>query len=1469
MRIGLTLQVGERAVDVLVDAPGGVALGDLSERLCAMGGVRRGTPWWCAEVRLDPAATVGLPPLTHGAVLRAGESDAPVGPPVRGDAPIAHRQLRVVCGRDAGLVRPLPPGVVRLGRGAEAGLRLADPDVSRAHAELTVDQGVVTVRDLGSTNGTELDGHQVGPEPVRIRTGDMLRAGESVLTVADAMAGRACTRPDGDGHVVVNTPPRIGGPDRRVHVDFPAEPAAPHSVRFQPVALLVPLVVAVPAALWWGPTMLVFLVLSPVMMLANLMGDRASGRRTRRRDQAAYRVELEAAQARLAEALRAEARARREESPDPASVAVTAAAPGPRLWERPRDAAALTLRVGLADLPARTTVSATPGSPAASPIAIDVPVTVALRACGALGVAGPRERVLDVARAVLLQVAVAHSPRDVRVDVLCGVQAGTDWAWTRWLPHLGPRTGTHPGSDPVADRVAGLVDLLEARRARLRGPGADPCPSDPLLLLVLDDARELRRVPGVARLLAEGPPLGVHAICLTAEAGGLPAECGATALVHGETGTRLEVRITGAEVIPSALADLVGPDRAESVARSLAPLRDATPSGDGTALPERVRLLDLLDLPDPAGPTEELAGALSRLWSTTAPSMRAVVGVGPAGPVAVDLERDGPHGLVAGTTGAGKSELLQTLVASLAVANRPDELSFLLIDYKGGAAFAECAGLPHTAGTVTDLDPHLTARALRSMDAELRRRERRLGEAGCADLPAYEAAGRPHGPLGRLLIVVDEFASLATELPDFIGGLVDIARRGRSLGVHLLLATQRPAGVVTAEIRANTALRIALRVTDPEESRDVVDCADAAGIPARAPGRGYLRTANGSPTPFQTARVGGPAPGPRRTEATVTRWPWMQPEAAQGYRDAGLDDGRREVETAGPSDLAALVAAARRAAELVEAAPPPPPWLPALPELVRGPDLGAGPSAADAGSGLSFGLLDLPAAQAYASLTLDLAAGGHWTFVGGPRTGRSTALRTLAAEAGRRPVDEIHLYGLDFAGGGLRPVVALPHCGAVAGRDDVRRAARLIERLLTEVTRRQELLARAGLGSAAEQRATIGGLDPLPWMLLLVDGWEGLAAALTELDPATGTDSFLRLLQDGPAAGLHLAIAGGRDLLTGRVAALVAHRAVLALPDRLDYGLAGIPPREVPERMPPGRALIPTAQGVLEAQLAVPGTEADGAGQAAALAALAARARAAPFGSHRRADGPLRVAELPCSLPWAAAREAADRAGGHERPGGRLWTLVGLGGDDLRPLGIDPAQDGHLLLVAGPPRSGRSTALAAIARWHTERGVPVIAVAPRRSPLRASAGSPDGPDGAWITDGADPQALPGLIAAARRAGARGRPAPVAILVDDVEQVADTAACDLLAELLSATEQQAAGAGDLLVVVAGQGEAFTSAYRGLPALARKSRCALLLGRCGAAEGDLAGVPIPRTTAGPPGRGLLALRGDVSPIQVPLP
>jgi len=937
-------------------------------------------------------------------------------------------------------------------------------------------------------------------------------------------------------------------------------------------------------------------------------------------------------------------------------------------------------------------------------------------------------------------------------------------------------------------------------------------------VLVVDGARSVRSTAGVARLLEEGPAVGIYAVCLAGDPLELPAECGATVALTGETATRLHLRRAGVPPV-EAVADLVSPAWARTLSRALAPLTDATPDGTDAALPISARLVDLLGaVPD----AERILGA----WQAAPRCTTALLGVGVGGPFSVDLRRDGPHALVAGTTGAGKSELLQTFISSLALANRPDECVFVLVDYKGGAAFAECARLPHTVGMVTDLDGHLTQRALSSLDAELKTRERTLRSAACKDIDDYVRAGRPHGPMPRLVMVIDEFASLAAELPDFVTGLVDIARRGRSLGVHLVLATQRPGGVVSADIRANTNLRIALRVTDPAESADVIEVTDAALISRSIPGRAICRTGAGDVAPLQVARVGGPAVRAEPAPAVhVLSW------ATRGDPDPDPEPPAE----GGSTDLGLLAEELRRAASRLDLPPVRSPWLPPLPTRIAPDELPAAPPQA-----LSIGLLDLPCQQEQAAYALPLGR-GHLLIAGGPGSGRTTVLRTVAgAVAAGTAVADVHLYAFDGPAAGLAAVAQLPHTGAVVGREELERGDRLVSRLVQEIARRQRVLAKGGHMSVTEQRATAKAGDWLPWIVLLVDGWEGLVSAYERVDGGRPVETLLRLLQEGPAAGLNAVITGDRSVLTGRLPSLVADRLILAMADPMEYALAGLAPRHVPERLPPGRGVVP-GEPPVEAQVAVLAGDPAGPAQVVELTRLAAVATARA-GETPASQQPLRVGSLPAELSYAdAAAQAVPMAA---EP---LWGLLGVGGDDLGAIGVDLAGDGPSLLITGPAGSGRSTVLMTLARWYAGQGIPAIVVAPRRSPARGCPGSRHdfGP--------ADCNELVQSLAAVD--------GPLVVLVDDAEAMLDAPVEPVLCDVLRAGADR-----PWAMAIAGSTEALATTYRGITVDARKHRVGLILRPRGPLDGDVLGVALPRGLDTRPGRGLLAVRGALTPVQV---
>ncbi|MGW0801871.1 FtsK/SpoIIIE domain-containing protein [Nonomuraea sp. NPDC002799] len=1323
----------------------------------------------------------------------------------------------------------------------------------------------------------ELDGRPLA-DPVEWPDQAVLTCGSSVFVLTSIEPKDAHLAPRSEGGVAYNRPPRLRPPEPERTFVKPKEPGRNEGLRLQLLAAFLPAVLGLTLAFalrqWYY---LLVALMTPIIMIGQWWSDRRHGKKQHKKAIKEYNEQVQAFDEAVERARVADEAMRRSDAPDPAQVLLTATGPRRRLWERRiHDTDALRLRVGLADLPANLELSEEQSGPIDPPICRSVPVALPMRRLGVAGVTGPRTAATSLASWLIAQAATLHSPRDLAIVVVSAhADAARRWGWLRWLPHCAPRAGeecvTLAGTDPesAARRVSELAALIDERQNTtipelgkiptgwddLGGPekptfsSYDVRPYD--VLVILDGAQVLRGLPNMPQVLRQGPRSGVYTLAIDDDQRLLPEECQTVAAC----GTDGLVRLLGGglDAIGPVLADLVSTGWCDRLARALSPIRDVSRDDAAGNLPDAVRLLDLMGLPNPSG--QELGARWAGEGST-----RALIGVGPDGPFTVDLRLDGPHGLIAGTTGAGKSELLQTLICSLAVANRPDQLTFVLIDYKGGAAFKECVRLPHTVGMVSDLDGHLTQRALDSLAAEIRRRERLLLASGAKDIEDYTGSAMP-----RLVLIIDEFAALVAELPDFVTGLVDIARRGRSLGIHLILATQRPAGVVTADIQANTSLRIALRVTEPAESADVIDTPDAAHISKSTPGRCYVRSGVGAATAVQTARVGGRSPAN----------PADQPDDRAGgtirvlavdWRSLGrsLPPPPAPEEDATATDLTLVADALIEATRLAGVPIQPSPWLDPLPAhfVLDLPALGESPvpATADAPPGrpddvevapLPFGVTDRPWAQDRHPLVLDLAHGGHLLIAGSARSGRSTALRTIAGSiAAQVSPGDAHVHAIDCGSGALLPLVAMPHCGAVVTRDQQDRVERLLVRLRAEVGRRQQLLAESGHASLAEYRQAG---HHLPWMVLMLDRWEGFVAAFESYDYGRLIEALLQLLREGPAVGLRAVVTSDRSGLLGQVSTVFEDRLLLRLADSSDYGLAGFPLKGLPTSMPPGRALSMGETGIIEHHIALLSADPAGPAQVAALQSLArvATERAEPAAAGKagwRWEGqpPLRVDALPMRITAAQAMELDPAF----IPPSPLWALVGAGGDALAPLGLDLLAQGPGAVIAGPSRSGRSSVLLTAARSLIEQGTPVIAIAPRRSPLRELEGA------LAVLDG-NATNLPELVAEQRH---------YVVLVDDAELInADSPLGTALEEVLRSGRD-----GDHGLLIAGTTGDLAVAYRGFAAETRKSRTGLLLAVQGQNDGDLFTIRLPRgMVGGPPGRGFLVTTGSITQVQAAFP
>lgn len=1294
----------------------------------------------------------------------------------------------------------------------------------------------------------ELDRREVR-EPQVWAPGLALTVGAVMLELSAVGRPDAALTPSPDGATLdFNRPPRLARAERKTEFAVPKEPQRPDKMPVPFPILIAPILLGGAMYLMTQRIYtLMFIALSPLMLIANF----SQGRRMQKKRYTRAMREFEEKTAKVERdaftALVQERAHRRDDVPDPAQLLLFATGPRARLWERRRaDPDWLTVRVGTADVPSEVEFSDPARERHEGPMtwtAPDVPVIVHLEKMGVTGVAGPAGRARRLARWLVAQAAGLHSPADLRIVVLADQAAEQDWSWVRWLPHIRPDVDSGVlaavGTDEetTARRLGELVRELEARQeavATRQGVRLDP------ILVVLDGARSLRLLGGMVPLLRSGPEFGMTFLCLDDDVTLLPEEC--RAVVSGGV-SALRVEVTNEDPVEGVRPDWVGTGWCERLGRSLAPIKDVSRVDAAATLPTSSRLLSVLRLDPPDG------AGLAKRWAQSGRTTAAIIGEGADGPFELDIRRDGPHGLVAGTTGSGKSELLQTIIASLAVGNRPDEMTFVLVDYKGGAAFKDCANLPHTVGMVTDLDGHLTSRALESLGAELRRREHQLARAGAKDIEDYVAGRGPDDePMPRLLIVIDEFAALVAELPDFVTGLVDIARRGRSLGVHLILATQRPAGVVSAEIKSNTNLRIALRVTDAGDSQDVIESEVAAHIAQSTPGRAYARLGHSSLMPFQSARVGGrPRQEDEAADVDLRSLDWR----SLGTPPAVTGGGEEEDDVSVPTDLAALVDAIGVASTSAGFHAPPSPWLPPLPELVTVNDLAVdgGIPAGDIPP-IPLGLADLPSEQRQEPMRWDLVDGSHLAVAGQSRSGRSSVLRLVAAGiACNTSPKDVHVYGIDCGNNALLPLLDMPHVGAVVSRDQPDRLRRLLALLGKEVSRRQQLLATEGYGDIREQRRTAATPeDQLPYLVVLLDRWEGYVAQFEQSDGGMLIDQLMQLLREGAATGLRAVFTGDKTLLTARMGAVIEDRLVLRMPAPDDYSLIGMRPKDVPTSIPVGRAFR-GGEVPREAQLALLTDDPSGTAQVAALKQIATEA-AERVGTLRPAQRPARVDELPVAISYDDAL-ALD-----EQLPSQTELVVGVGGDTLGLRTVDVLIDGPGFLVLGPPRSGRSSTLQSTVEFALAVRWQVVIVAPRRSPLRALERR-RGVCGVFSgsSDVAD-------VRKALEIGGRRL-----LVIDDFEVLgADHAIATYAEEYLKSIRDSEDG----LLVACGIDEA-PGMYRGVTATMRKSRTGLILSPRASTDGDVLSARLPRSVGGvaPTGRGVLVTTQGWEWVQVPLP
>ncbi|QTE28988.1 FtsK/SpoIIIE domain-containing protein [Pengzhenrongella sicca] len=1376
---------------------------------------------------------------------RFGADDAGRGPVVA--------SIRVLTGPDVGREFGLPFGSAVVGRDRDVDVRLSDPMVSKRHARFNVSDSVEVV-DLASANGVLVDGQQTSRRV--IGPGEVVTLGDTELAVVQHQ--RAGGAPPATPDVPVLRSPRVVPRFAPREVPAPEPPKRNPQSRFPVLMIAAPVLLGVALFLLTKNTSSLYIVaFSPVFALGTWWEARLDQRRQAKEFTAAIaalRADLLARQER-------ERAVRLVEHPSTAEAVDAAQRHGELLWtRRPEHLQFATLRLGLGTAPSRTRVrlpEANETQPkhwaaltalAGELATIDrVPVVADLRECGCLGVAGEGAR--PAAASLVAQLVALHSPAEVVVAAFVSSQAAPDWRWLAWLPHTSSPHSPIGGRLLAADHgsASGLLSRLEVLVAGRRGepgvpsdlrgplgPEAEPRPAPVVatVVVVVENGAPADRAR-LTRLAELGPSVGVYVLWVGAVVGDLPAACRSHLHVAVDGSAVVGDVRWGARVEP-VTCETIDAASAELLARALAPTVDAgVPLDDDSDLPRSVSYLalsgDLTSGPEQVVERWRQTGSVS-LPDGSRPRLRADAGlralVGHAGSelFRLDLRAQGPHALVGGTTGAGKSEFLQSWVLGLAAAYSPQRVTFLLVDYKGGAAFADCVDLPHCVGLVTDLSPHLVRRALTSLRAELRYRERVLERKKAKDLLSLERAGDPDTP-PALVVVVDEFAALVSEVPEFVDGMVDVAQRGRSLGLHLVLATQRPAGVIKDNLRANTNLRVALRMADADDSTDILGVPDAAGFDPAVPGRGAMKAGPGRIVAFQTGYAGGwTTAAPPRPRIDVVELGlgegavWEVPELEAAPADSH-----------GLTDIARIVATVRSAADVAGIEPPRRPW---LDELAPAYDVSRLRQRSD--DELAIGVVDDPTVQDQRTVYWRPDQDGNLGVYGTGGSGKSTVLRTIATSAAVTPRGgPVHVYALDFGSRGLDMLSELPHVGAVIDGDDDERVRRLLRFLRSTVDERAARYGALRADSVAAYRSLSGVVDE-PRIVLLVDGVGAFQEAYDVGPFTTPFATFEQIATDGRPVGVHVVVSADRPgAVPISIRSTLQRRLVLRQADQNDYGMLDVAGDIVGPGSPPGRGIL----DALEVQVAVLGGSASLTEQSRRLRALARSMREAgrvgavtPIG---RLSDDVRLGSLPVDL------------------GGPV--LLGLDDLDLGAWGIAP--DG-IFLVAGPPGSGRSTALATIASA-MRRSVPgarLMYLGKERSAVRQL--------GLWDAVALTDLAIIDLAASLR--GALDGPRMV-VVIEDVPAFVDSAAESELDSLVVLLAEHGH-----LVVAEGELSRLTQ-YSPLLQSLRGARRGIVL-QPDQNDGDsIFRTDFPRASRRdfPPGRGIATERGKTWRVQLARP
>ena len=1122
-----------------------------------------------------------------------------------------------------------------IGSGQTADICYASKFVSEKHTEITFENGMTFIRDNGSTNGTFLNGRLVKEKTV-VHYGDVIYiVGLKIVYLGDLIAmnnpGKAVKVNSFAPVVIPETPDSGDDDDDYEKVYFLRSPRhlreldttetviercpAKTVQKHQPLVFTVgpSFTMVIPIALaavmadngGFGVSSLVMSGGAAVMAAVWAIASSVYNRKESAKDEETRRNTYIEYITKLGQHLKERSEYNRgvlsEQFPSSDEMLAFVAENTGRLWGKSsahRDF--LTVRLGVGDIASPNRMTAPPDdvSQAYDPlndlgkqvrtdnsVLSKVPVSVSLYDNRIIGlVSSDSEKMSALMRLLTLNIAANFPYTEVRMCVAFKAKEYDDLSFMRWIPHTWSPDGkirmVAYDRRSLGDVMYYLSDMIRERvEAGESKPAAENAKVLPHYVIFVTDISTIAGEP-VAKFLLDPPKeAGITVVFCAASAEKLPPKC--DTVIRSDEGISTVYSISTQTSDCAGLEfDYVPPVRMDKFSRRLADfeLRDTTGNSE---IPDLLSFLDMYKV----SKIEDLDIYHKWLENRTYDTMRAMVGQKSGGnPVYLDIHEKyhGPHGLVAGTTGSGKSETLQSYILSMAVNYHPHEVAFILIDYKGGGMAQSFEGLPHLVGMITNLGGNGTTRALMSINAEIRRRQRIFNEYKIKHIDQYielYRSGEADEPMPHLIIIADEFAELKKEQPEFVKALVSAARVGRSLGVNLILATQKPGGVVDDEIWSNTRFRICLRVADKQDSNEMLKRPDAASITGT--GRGYLQVGNDEIfDEFQSGWSGAEytpeIPFDDGSKGFVRMIGITGKPEKTAKKKAKSGDSINKV-----TQLDAIVKYAKKLAsennieELRQI------WLPPLSDTLYLDELDM--------SGLNrehfaipIGLADDPENQCQFTVSLDFVRDGHLLICGASGAGKTTLIQTIVFSAANLySPDQVNFYIADFSGRTMSAFAGLPHTGAVCLEGEDERISAMMTFIRDELERRKNILSGKGIGSF---RDYITDSNDLPMILLVIDNYASFSESYEEYE-----DTFVQLSREAAAYGIYMIIScSSSGDVRGRVRQGFTKGIGMALPDRFEYdSVLGGRTEILPDDRVSGRGLI-KENSSLEFQTALP-----------------------------------------------------------------------------------------------------------------------------------------------------------------------------------------------------------------------------------------------------------------------------------------